>query len=223
MKENKKAGKALNTKKSSGLDYSKTEVIADGVTKTPYITDQDNPQVKEYVEAVEKGTVPPSQVSGTPLPFAESSIKYHVYRKLDESVNRCECEKGKDHQDIDSPLLLNALYWIFDAFERSNMTFFLTYSTAESVLEQKDLEGDKITVGIRDMIWQSGARQIFDTYVQYKDKEDNKLTYIADNGVPVELTIFSDDECIMSPDTKMYHSEAFQLPNPYSRFLEVYK
>lgn len=125
--------------------------------------------------------------------------------------------------DYSHDQLLQALYWIFDAFERPAMPFFVIGDTAKSVLEHKELTGDKITVGVRDMIWLSGAKSIFDTYIQPKEVDGDKYTYIADNGVPVEVHVFKDDVCISSPDSKMYYNEVFQLPNPYSRFEEVYK
>lgn len=274
MKGNKKAGIALNTKKSSvtestlapwlsdscaiedcdhkkayygngtvtpevSADYPRIlEIKTEFPTKTVTIVgkDQNKEIVKEEVEVI----VPPlaeAMISEPPNPEYISEFKEKFFPKEVEAefidIKKediqygIELDKEKALQSArpqySHDQLLQALYWIFDAFERSNMNFFLIYSTAESVLEQKDLEGDKITVGVRDMIWASGARQIFETYVQYVEKVDNKLTYTADNGVPVEVTVFRDDECIMSPDVKMYHSEAFHLPNPYSRFLEVYK
>lgn len=123
--------------------------------------------------------------------------------------------------------LLEALYWIFDVFENASIGFVLAYSTAESVLQGKQLEGNKIELGVRKAEWDSGSKALFDTYMQDELIEPiidgNKYTYITHNGVPIVIYILDEDESIMSPDTRRYENEYFKMPNPYSRFMDRFK
>lgn len=191
--------------------------------------------------------VKPSIASGSSLPFAESTgdgtISVEKMGKLYEVAlpeairqeNMTAEELNAEfiphftHEDkgFTHDQLLAALYWVFDVFDRANMTFFLTHSTAEAALKKRSLEGNKIEVGVRKLEWDSGARSLVDTYTQYESitTEDlgDEVRYIAPNGVSVVLKVYEDDPCISSPDTMVYENEHFKLPNPYSRFLEVYK
>lgn len=121
----------------------------------------------------------------------------------------------------DSEELLKALYWIWDAFERSNMPFFLIGSTAESAIANRELQGDKVTVGVRKVEWISGARRIFEAFA-IPDTEENDTAYFTYEGVPVELRIFADNPYITSPDMVRYKYEEFKVPNPYAKFKELY-
>lgn len=117
--------------------------------------------------------------------------------------------------------LLKALYWAHDLFDRANMAFFLVYNTAEDVLQKKQLEGDNVQVGVRLLEWNSGAKVIIDTFAQPTSKDTDTATFVYE-GVPVVVHVYTDDPCITSPDTVIYHAEYFKLPNPYKRFMEVF-
>lgn len=144
-------------------------------------------------------------------------VKVYSELKPNGSVEVVKIEKkdklARSHED-----LLKALYWAFDIFERAAMPFFLVYKTAEDVLETKQLEGDAIQVGVRDVEWASGARRIQDPYTEV---EENVFEFKS-GDVPIILHIFKDDQCIKVPDSKVYYNEVFNMPNPYSRFKEIY-
>lgn len=123
--------------------------------------------------------------------------------------------------------LLESLYWIYDVFERSNMNFFLVYSTAEKVLQKRQLEGDKVEIGVRRLEWENGSRDLFDTYMQDEGIEavfeDDRVFYRSPNGIPLIIYLFDDHICVRSLDQVPYENEYFQMPNPYSQFMEVFR
>lgn len=123
--------------------------------------------------------------------------------------------------------LLAALYWIYDVFERANMNFFVIDDTAHQMRRLDTLSGPQISIGIRLLEWMSGSKTLLDTYFQDDSidvtLEQDKVTYISPNGVPVVLYIFDGDETITSLDQIQYASEFFQIPNPIDRFEELYR
>jgi len=114
--------------------------------------------------------------------------------------------------------MLQALYWIWDGFDRALMKMFVVGKTYDSVKNNKDLEGDKIEVGVRKLEWDSGSKNILDAFVgQPTSSSEDSVTYDY-NGIPVIVHIYPEDTSITSLDTKMYFGENFCMPTPYSRF-----
>jgi hypothetical protein len=119
--------------------------------------------------------------------------------------------------------LLDALYYIWDAFERSNMPFFLVWDTARQAILNADLRGDKVEVGVRAVEWRSGAKRIFDAFVNEPIEEESDTVTYEFHGVPVIVHIFEKDhECIVQTDMVRYRYEEFKVPNPYQKFIEVF-
>jgi len=124
-------------------------------------------------------------------------------------------------KEIDTTKLLDALYKIWDAFERSNMQFFLINDTAKNAKANKDLKGDRVEIGVRKMEWLSGARRILDIYIQPTEETETEALYVFDN-VPVVMKILDDSDCIMSPDSINYRYETFKIPNTIEQFDKIY-
>jgi hypothetical protein len=122
---------------------------------------------------------------------------------------------------VSSEKLLNALYWIWDAFERANMPFFLVNQTAKDATNDHDLTGDKVEIGVRRLEWVSGGRRILDSFIQPIAEDTTKAEYNHE-GVPVIVHIYDDHDCIINTDSKIYRHELFKLPNPYSAFEQIY-
>lgn len=139
------------------------------------------------------------------------------------SPNTKKSEEEKPLQ-FSNPQLMQALYWVWDAFERSNMGMFLVYKTAEDVLQNIDIEDNKITVGTRDNEWRSGSTSILKSFMGDPLEETDKFALFKNpfNQVPVYVYIFKDDPSITSPNQVFYKAEYFMLPNPYSKFIEVF-
>jgi hypothetical protein len=117
--------------------------------------------------------------------------------------------------------LLKALYWIWDVFDRCNVPFFLVNQTAKDVIAQRDLTGNKIEVGIRRNEWVSGGKRLIDAFATPTSETDNGATYQFE-GVPIFLYVYDTSDCIEQTDMVRYKYEQFKVPNPYSKFIEIY-
>lgn len=122
--------------------------------------------------------------------------------------------------------LLETLYFFFDAFERSSITFLVAYTTLDQILKDLPLIGDKIELVVRKLEWQSGSKDLFMTYLQdeglHVTETEDQATCVFRNGVKVVIYLLDDSDTITSPDTILYKNEYFKFPNPYDKFLEIY-
>ena len=118
--------------------------------------------------------------------------------------------------------LLQALYWIWDGFDRALMPMFLVYDTAESVLGKRLPEGNTIFVGVRNNEWTAGARTILYNFTgdPIEKTPTHEVFKNPFNGVLINVYRFNDDPCILNTQTVMYEREYFQLPNTYEQFIE---
>lgn len=118
--------------------------------------------------------------------------------------------------------LLNALYWIWDAFDRANVQFFLVHQTAEDAMKNYDLTGDKVEVGIRRNEWVSGGRRLLDAFLDTPLTESDTTAEYVHDGVTILLHNYDDIPSIMQLNPIIYRNESFTVPNPYSEFKEIY-
>lgn len=120
--------------------------------------------------------------------------------------------------------LMQALYWIWDAFDRSAMGMFLVYGTAQSCMKNTDMIGDRITVGVRKNEWFSGSKPILMAFTG--EPIELGVNYVVFknpfNTVPVYVYIYSEDESIVSTGQILYENEYFKVPNTYERFVKVF-
>ncbi len=121
--------------------------------------------------------------------------------------------------------LLEALFFFWDAFERSSLNFFLTKETADQIKAGKPLTGDRLTFGIRKMEWNANGR-ILKGFMEHEKvipkKLDGNTLLFTYKYIPVYLTIYEDNPCITSFDVVFYNNETFNTPNPLSTFNEKY-
>ena len=123
--------------------------------------------------------------------------------------------------------LLNALFWVWDGFDRALINCFFVYETAECILQNKDLEGNGVHVGVRKLEWgnkdsRAGSRPIFEAFAgEAISKQDTLWTYEY-LSIPVYIHIFEEDFCIRETNQILYRNEYLKLPNPYKRFMELY-
>ncbi len=121
--------------------------------------------------------------------------------------------------------LLEALYFFWDAFERSNLYFFLIRDTAKQVIANRELEGDKLTLGLRRMEWQGGGDRIFNSMIQHEkvevEKHDDYILFHFKN-IPVYLYLYDENPTLSSFDSVFYQMESFNTPNPFKEFDEKY-
>lgn len=120
--------------------------------------------------------------------------------------------------------LIQALYWTWDAFDRALMGMFLVYGTAETVLQNKLMEGDRITVGVRKNEWFSGSTPILKSFTGEPVSEGVNFVIFKNpfNEVPVYVYLFSEDSSVQAPAEVFYQAEYFKIPNSYTRFIKVF-
>lgn len=119
--------------------------------------------------------------------------------------------------------LLKSLYWIWDGFDRAMMRMFLVYGTAESVLNHMLLDGEGVHVGVRKSEYLSGSKPILLAFAGNPEEKEGYDVYKCPlSEAPVFVHYFDEDECIKSTDLVQYQHEFFRLPNPYSKFIELW-
>ena len=122
-------------------------------------------------------------------------------------------------------LLLKALFFFWDGFERSTMNFFLVKDTARQVMADQSLTGDRLTLGIRKNEWVGGQQRVFQAFMEHEKilptRVENGLlfTYFE---VPVYLYIYKDNPCLDALDIVFYENDTFNIPNPFKEFCDTY-
>lgn len=117
--------------------------------------------------------------------------------------------------------LMKALYFVEDLFSRPNIPFFLLDETALAAKENRQMEGDRITVGIRKLDFQPNNISMMNSLYQYKSIDDKHIEYVYCD-VPITVKIIdSTDDMFRNLNTFMYQYEAFSLPNPFDKYWET--
>lgn len=116
--------------------------------------------------------------------------------------------------------LLSALFGIQDIFERGRGQFFLVGDTLVSAINSLELDGDKITVGVKRAELTEGAKEVMKTAKTPDSWTDTEIVYTF-SDVPVHIKIYADDIIeLQNPETIVYAYEVFNIPNPYKTFLQ---
>src|SRR4051812_21894106 len=96
---------------------------------------------------------------------------------------------------LDPQKLLDTLYKVWDAFGRSSMPYFLIGKTYHDAKLGHELKGDKIELGVRRNEWNSGNKRLLDSLITADSETTDVARYTLD-GVPVEVHIYADSDCI---------------------------
>ena len=124
--------------------------------------------------------------------------------------------------DLGHDRLLEALFFFWDGFERSNMNFFLTGKTADQVKSDILFEGDRLTLGIRLNEWVGGQGRIFKDFMEHEHmvpkKVDEDTLLFNYKNIPVYVKKYEDNPYITALDISFYHNETFNIPNPLKDF-----
>lgn len=118
--------------------------------------------------------------------------------------------------------LLATLYFLLDAFDRTQITFFLVRQTAKDVKSLHELTGNKLEIGVRNNEWLNGNQEILFPYFEQERVEltselPNELTYVW-QGTPFTIHFYQDNECITALVPFSYEHEMWNLPNQFERF-----
>ena len=121
--------------------------------------------------------------------------------------------------------LLAALYFCWDAFERSTLNFFLIRDTAKQVKANGELSGDYLSIGVRRMEWNGGQQRILADFLEHEhivlNETPEGLVFMYKN-VPIYLNVYEENPTLEGLDTVFYGNETFLTPNPLSLFEEKY-
>lgn len=133
-------------------------------------------------------------------------------------------EKNKPLQDskFSHEQLMKALYYMFDAFDRANIKFFLTGKTAKACYENKGLSSDKVEIGIRKLEYVSGAWRVLTEFAK-PVKEEEEMIHFEHEGVPIECRLFDEDVFFNQAQPILWQYEGFNLPNPYEEYVKRYE
>ena len=128
--------------------------------------------------------------------------------------------------DLGHDKLLEALFFFWDGFERASMNFFIIKDTANQIIANVQLSGDKLTFGIRRNEWNGGQQRIFRAFMEHekilpKKVNENCLLFTY-KEVPVYLYIYEENPCLDALDIVFYNNESFNTPNPFKTFCEKY-
>lgn len=128
--------------------------------------------------------------------------------------------------DLGHDQLLEVLFFFWDGFERSTINFFLVRDTADQIIHNQPLSGNKLSLGVRKLEWVGGQQRIFRSFMEHEKilptKLEPDLLKFTYKGVPVELRIYENNPCLEALDIVFYGNETFNIPNPFSVFCEKY-
>ena len=130
--------------------------------------------------------------------------------------------KEKVITDLGHQKLLSCLYFIFDAFERIGMDFFLVKDTARKAINEDMLSGDHIDIGVRDLEWTNDEKEVLFTYfgqehVQEISNLPHKITFKW-NGVTFTIHQYPDSFHLQAPVIIVYEHEHWKIPNRFDIF-----
>lgn len=129
-------------------------------------------------------------------------------------------------QDLGHEKLLSCLYFVFDAFERCGMHFFLVRETATNANSSHMLEGDHIDIGVRENEWLNDQKDLLFAYlneehVQKVSELPKSITYKW-NDVLFTIHIYPDNPSILALVPISYEHEIWMLPNGLVQFTQEY-
>lgn len=126
-------------------------------------------------------------------------------------------ENGKLYSHDD---LYTALRDVEDLMDRLLTPYVLLDKTAESVKQNKLLEGDGIDVGIKKTALTQYVYDILKTFLNYKKEDiEHGFFYNARNNVPIRVKVYTKDyDFFKYADRKVYQYGLYDLPNPFDEY-----
>lgn len=124
--------------------------------------------------------------------------------------------------DLGHDKLLSGLYFIFDAFERCGLEFFLVKDTAHKAMQERKLEGDHLDIGVRQLEWNNDQKDILFAYFDQERVEKTKdvpgLVSFKWNDIPFTIHLYEDNPCVIALVPIIYENEHWKIPNQFVRF-----
>lgn len=131
-------------------------------------------------------------------------------------------EPVKPVVDLGHDKLLEGLYFIFDAFERCGIDFFLVRETAHQAMSEHMLEGDHLDIGVRQLEWNNDQKDLlfafFDQERVEKTKDIPGLIEFKWKDIPFDIHFYEDNPCVTALIPIIYENENWKIPNQFTRF-----
>lgn len=149
------------------------------------------------------------------------------YKKPEEQQVPMEAVNNDEKiEDLGYSVLLSCLYFLFDAFERCGLDFFLVRDTAKKAKTSYMLEGDHIDIGVRQNEWANDQKDILFPYFEQEHAEKiselpNEIVYKW-NDVKFTIHIYPDNPLLLALVPINYEHEIWKIPNNFEEFDKQY-
>lgn len=131
-------------------------------------------------------------------------------------------EPVKPVVDLGHHKLLSTLYFIFEAFGRAGIDFFLIRDTAHKAMTEHMLEGDHIDIGVRSLEWANDQKDLLFAYFDQegvsKTKDEPGIIEFIYQDVPFVIHFYEDNPCVTALIPIIYENEHWKIPNQFTRF-----
>lgn len=149
-----------------------------------------------------------------------------IEKDVKEVVDEVRQEIYDKSRDISHHELLSCLYFIFDAFSRVGMDFFLVKQTAKWMMNEDELRGDHLDIGVRSLEWANDNKDMLFEYFNYEHVKilsqlPNKITFEW-HEIPFTVHLYEDNPCITSLKPIVYEHEGWFVPDQFERFEKEY-
>jgi hypothetical protein len=134
-------------------------------------------------------------------------------------------QNDKTSESFPSELLEEALYFIHDLMDDAQLEFFAMGKTAEQLVNDLWLEGNKLEFGVKKRNLTADNLSVLKEAVPSIDIQDRKII-MEYSGIPIELKIIKLHYRVLDNlDTIMYGPglEVFLVPNPFEAFMRMGK
>ena len=125
---------------------------------------------------------------------------------------------------VSHELLLRCLYFLYDAFERPPMDFFLVRDTAKQAIAGEQLSG-YVEIGVRRNEWVNGSDILFMFFGEEHVKtlnEDPNWIECEYNETPFIIRLYDENKCLAALNSIVYEYETFKLPNMFDIFCKEF-
>lgn len=131
-------------------------------------------------------------------------------------------------KDLPHGDLLNAMYFIWDAFSRAvGLDFFPVKQTAYWMTHSDELRGDHLDIGLRIGQWNSEDKDLLliylnDENLNLQDVNENtkKLVY---KDIPIYFHFYEDSDNLKNLTMFTYEHESWKLPNQFETWMKEHE
>lgn len=121
-------------------------------------------------------------------------------------------------------ILLRCLYFLYDAFNRAQIDFFLIRQTAKDAINGNELS-HHLDIGVRKNEWVTGKEILFmffgEEHVKIKTESDILITCEYQEA-PFVIHLYDDNPCLLALNPIEYQYESFKTPNMLEAFEREY-